>query len=51
MTRQHFVALARAIANLPDNPSKRQVISAIAGVCRHFNSNFDWGRFETACER
>jgi hypothetical protein len=51
MTRKHFVALADAIANLSDKPSKAEIISAIAGVCRQFNSNFDWGRFAEACRK
>ena len=49
MTRKHFKALADAIANLSDNPTKMEVISAIAGACRHFNSRFDWGKFTDAC--
>ena len=49
MTRRHFRALAAAIRELPDNPTKWQVISAISQVCRSFNHNFDWQRFKAAC--
>jgi hypothetical protein len=44
------VAIAEAIRNLPENPGKRDVIIAIASVCRRFNSGFDWDRFERACQ-
>ncbi len=49
MTRRHFQALATAIRDLPDNPTKLQVFSAIAQVCSSFNYNFDWQRFKAAC--
>lgn len=50
MTRKHFTALAEAICALPENPSKAEVIGAIARVCRSFNWRFDRQRFEAACK-
>jgi len=49
MTQNHFIALAQAIANLPSNPSKTDVLFAIAGVCQSFNPGFDFNRFRDAC--
>jgi hypothetical protein len=50
MTRKHFKAIALAIAMLPSNPTKDQVIVAIADVCRMFNPHFDTYRFYAACK-
>jgi len=50
MTKKHFKALAQAIASLPSNPTKDQVMETIAGVCRTFNFNFDTNRFYDACK-
>lgn len=50
MTRQHFDALAKAIASLPPNPTPEEVAEAIAGVCEAFNRNFDPDRFRVACK-
>jgi hypothetical protein len=56
MTRKHFVALAQALKiNAPDNTAGkaeallfRNIVSAVASVCRRENCRFDLGRFETA---
>jgi hypothetical protein len=49
MTRKHFVAMAREIAEMPDRKSARTVAEAFAQVARSVNSRFDTQRFLTAC--
>jgi len=49
MTRKHFVAMAKEIAQMPDRKSARTVAEAFAQVARSVNSRFDLNRFYTAC--
>jgi hypothetical protein len=56
MTRMHFIELAKALKfNAPDNTAGkaetllfRNIVSAVATVCKRANSRFDLARFETA---
>ena len=45
MTRQHFRALADAIARLDATVDQRTVAAAIANAVRQFNPRFDTGKF------
>jgi hypothetical protein len=45
MTKKHFVALAKA---LRDNHANRELVEAVANVCKNANGNFDRGRFMAA---
>jgi hypothetical protein len=49
MTRKHFVAMAKEIAQMPDRKSARIAAEAFAQVARSVNPRFDSGRFLTAC--
>ena len=49
MTRKHFIAMAREIAEMSDRKSARTVAEAFAQVARSTNSRFDTQRFLTAC--
>jgi hypothetical protein len=49
MTRKHFIAMAREIAEMPDRESARIAAQAFAAVARTVNSRFDTERFLTAC--
>lgn len=49
LTRQHFQAIADAIAGTDVSPEiRRQVAMNLAGVLRRFNPRFDRERFVTA---
>jgi len=49
MSRKHFVAMAKEIAQMPDRKSARIAAEAFAQVARSVNSRFDTNRFLTAC--
>ena len=49
MTRKHFVAMAKEIAQMADRKSARIAAEAFAQVARTTNSRFDTQRFLTAC--
>jgi hypothetical protein len=49
MTRKHFVAMAKEIAQMPDRKSAKIAAEAFAQVARSVNPRFDFGRFFTAC--
>jgi hypothetical protein len=54
MTKQHFVALAAAIASAIttadlDDQQAATVISKVATACAASNPRFDRARFEKAC--
>jgi len=44
MSRKHFVAMAREIAQMADRKSARVVAEAFAQVARSVNSRFDTNR-------
>jgi hypothetical protein len=49
MTRKHFVAMAKEIAEMPDRKSARIAAEAFALVARAVNPRFNFDRFYTAC--
>lgn len=49
MTRQHFAAVARFIAEIEDIALRRRVCQSAIRELRCFNDNFDRSRFEKAC--
>ena len=49
MTRKHFIAMAREIAQMSDRKSARIAAEAFAQVARSVNSRFNTERFLTAC--
>jgi hypothetical protein len=49
MTKKHFVAIAREIAQMSDRKSARIAAEAFAQVAQSTNPRFDQARFLTAC--
>jgi hypothetical protein len=49
MTRKHFIAMAKEIAQMEDRKSARIAAEAFAQVARAVNSRFNFDRFYTAC--
>lgn len=49
MTKEHFIALAKAIAAIEDERSRMDAAIAVMNACALFNSNFDRERFLSAC--
>ena len=49
MTRKHFVAMAREIANMQDRNAAKTVAQAFAQVAGSVNPRFDFNRFYIAC--
>ena len=49
MTRKHFVAMAREIAQMSDRKSARIAAEAFSQVARAVNPRFDQTKFLTAC--
>lgn len=49
MTKQHFIALAKAIADIREIQSRRMAATAVAEVAAQFNPRFDKARFFEAC--
>lgn len=49
MTKQHFIALARAIAEIRDESARSEAAYAVISVARQFNPRFDTHRFREAC--
>lgn len=49
MSRKHFIAMAREIAQMPDRKSARIAAEAFAHVAHAVNPRFDYSRFYAAC--
>lgn len=50
MTRKHFSAMAKAIADTPmDEPVRKALARELAAICATTNPNFDRARFLAAC--
>ena len=49
MTRKHFIAMAREIANMQDRNAAKTVALAFAQVAGSVNPRFDFNRFYIAC--
>jgi hypothetical protein len=49
MTRKHFIAIADAVANIPDMETRKDIARRMATVCRDTNPQFDLRRFLIAC--
>lgn len=49
MTKKHFIALAREIAEIRDDTARRAAANAVAEACRTQSYKFDRERFLTAC--
>ena len=50
MTRKHYIAIAKAIAELDlPKPNKAAVADTIADCCQADNPRFDRARFLAAC--
>ena len=49
MTKKHFIAMAKEIAQMPDRKSARVAAEAFAQVARLVNPRFDQTKFLTAC--
>ncbi len=50
MTRKNLQAFADAIKSLPEQPTRDEVIYAVADVCADDNPRFNSWRFEAACK-
>lgn len=48
-TRAHMVTIADTIHSLPDNPTKRDIVSAFAAMLQNSNPKFKRALFEAAC--
>jgi len=49
MTRKHFVRLAKAVASIQDDATRREVGQRIGDVCADANPFFDWYKWDAAC--
>lgn len=49
MTRKHFKALAEVIADIPDVNERIRTAVRIGGVCAKCNSQFNWQKWDKAC--
>lgn len=49
MTRKHFIALAKAIADISNMVDRQNAAHAVADICRSANPAFDRARFLAAC--
>jgi hypothetical protein len=49
MTKKHFIAMAKEIAQMADRKSARIAAEAFAQVARSVNPRFDQAKFLTAC--
>jgi hypothetical protein len=49
MTKKHFVAMAKEIAQMPNMAERLTVAIAFCKVARATNSRFDQARFLDAC--
>jgi hypothetical protein len=49
MTKKHFEAIAKAIADIPSATARRYAAHAIARACAELNDRFDAKRFLIAC--
>ncbi len=49
MTKKHFIAMAKEIAQMADRKSARIAAEAFAQLARSVNQIFDQARFLTAC--
>jgi hypothetical protein len=49
MTKKHFIAMAKEIAQMPDRKSARTAAEAFAQVARSVNTRFDQAKFLDAC--
>ena len=49
MSRKHFVAMAKEIADMQDRKSARIAAEAFAHVAAAVNPRFDFNRFYSAC--
>jgi hypothetical protein len=49
MTKKHFIAMAKEIAQMSDRKSARVAAEAFAQVAQTVNPRFDQARFLTAC--
>lgn len=49
MSRKHFTAIARAIAQIPHPEARKLACEALARVCATMNPRFKRERFLTAC--
>ena len=50
MKIKDFKALAKAIKELPENPTKGDIARVISKVCQEANPRFDWIMFLKACK-
>jgi hypothetical protein len=49
MSRKHFVAMAKELADIADLDARKQAAKAFADVAKAMNSRFDYTRFYEAC--
>lgn len=49
MSKKHFEALAKRIAQIADLEARRQAAEAVADVAATMNGQFDRARFLAAC--
>ena len=50
MTKRHFIALAKRIAEIGNYPARCLAADAVAKACAEFNPAFDRTRFLEACK-
>lgn len=49
MTKKHFIALAKRIAEIVDDKARFAATIAVADVAEKFNPEFDRAKFVAAC--
>ena len=49
MSKKHFIALAKRIAEIENETARRQAAEAVADVAGEVNPRFNYSRFMTAC--
>lgn len=50
MTKKHFEKLAACIKDIEDSYTRDRVCYEVGKVCKACNENFDWDKWEKACD-
>lgn len=49
MTKKHFIALAKAIAQIQTEQDRRRLCDEIGEICAKVNREFSWTKWRSAC--
>jgi len=49
MSRKHFNELAKAIAKVTENGTRKHLAQTIGEVCAGINDRFNWSKWNEAC--